>query len=153
MQAAPVTALSYNPVTRTFNFCFPPSEAEHHSCAEEKIKNEKEMESQRQRERQAVLLSKSKPHGERWQRRKHKWNVGASPSERLSQTDRETDRQTHMHHHCSFFEVNSYYMEAGGLIESNRNKQTAWKPPEFRRLPHYKELNMDGTFYLNFMLS
>lgn len=49
-------------IEHTFRFCFPPDWAEHHNCEEEKIKNQQEMENQTHGERQAVMLSKGKPH-------------------------------------------------------------------------------------------
>lgn len=56
---------------------------------EEKIKSEQEMESLRHRERQAVLLGKRKPHGERQRRRNGK--SGSLPvRDNVKQTDRQT---------------------------------------------------------------
>lgn len=52
------------------------------------------MENQRHGERQAVVLSKRKPHGERWKRGKSiNWKPGSLPvRDYLKQTDRQTDR-------------------------------------------------------------
>lgn len=78
------------------------------------LKTKREMENQRHGERQAVVLSKRKPHGERRKRGKtHKLKVRVSPSERLSETDRQANR--YRLYHCACFPP-ICFVEAGGLI-------------------------------------